>query len=286
MVVADIDLGYALLSLTSKRQLVVVPLDHHLPSATSITDKLVPLDASVDAPVVAETEAMSSFLTDHAFTVTPQDFDAILAGKSQRQETIGQRGSRPLNEITTDDLRIMGTLMQMFSQAVLEVKKLSNRVEGRADLQVKEVGLQLQRLKTAMIKVDQLNSKRPIHGDGASDDAAANGNDDDDNDLLGDGAAITSVNEIKTRLSRISSTQTTLARRLEAAHAKLSTKWEPELGHDEREWAAEMARVERSLDTQGGEGGTDGVETWPARQRKASHPSFESIMIKTNAGLA
>ena len=168
----------------------------------------------------------SSYLGGQAYNITEESFDAVMQ-KLKSNVRIGPSGGKRIDSVSEEDLKMIGSVMQGYGEAVLDLKQLSGRVEGRADLQVKEVALQLQRIKDAMRKVADLR------GDST---------DDEDEGLLGQGTG-GSVDEMKQRYERILRTQRDLGSRLAQVQGKLINNLQPDLSDTEKAWRAEMERV-------------------------------------------
>jgi hypothetical protein len=225
-VLADIELGYAFMTIASDKTAAIIQLNEFDDVEETEQDDLLmaPLDESRgrDEPIVDP----SSYLGGQPYNITDKSFDAVIR-KLKGSVQLGHLGGKRIDSVSEEDLKMIGNVMQGYGEAVLELKQLSGRVEGRADLQVKEVALQLQRIKDAMRKVADLR------GDSS---------DDEDEGLLGQGTG-GSVDDMKQRYERIVRTQKDLGSRLAQAQGKLINNLQPDLSDTEKAWRAEMERV-------------------------------------------
>jgi hypothetical protein len=239
-VISDIDIGYALLALTSERDCIGLPMNEFEHAPTQEVESLglsrMSLAGANSSSEVAE--PLTSYLGGE--TSRDWDYTPILKAKDQRMEIVQSVGSKRLDDVSATDLKTMGTLTQAYGEAILEVKKIANRVEGRADLQVKEVAWQLQRLKEAMKKVAELKGEQ---------------SDDHDEGLLGQGVG-GSVDDMKKRFERIMRTQRDINQRVTSVQTTLMNNLQPGLTVKETEWQAELQRTEALLS--GGESSLDG----------------------------
>jgi hypothetical protein len=225
-VLADIELGYALLATSSDKTAAVVQLNEFADAEDLGADDLLATSLSKSTPG-QEGSSSASYLAAKPYDVSRSDFDKALAELRKATQTITNSKQR-LDNVSIEDLEAIGTVLRANSHAILEMKKLSGRVEGRADLQVKEVGLQLQRLKGA-----ELRGEDPENEDDA---------------LLGQGTG-GSVNDFQQRYNRILKTQQELASRLGKVQGKLKSTLQPDLSDAEQAWQTELQKAADALET-------------------------------------
>jgi hypothetical protein len=233
-VLADIELGYALLATSFNRSAAVIQLNEFADTEDLEAEDL--LASKLESSRLGnEATVSTSYLINKPYDISPDTFDDISEDLGRLTTTLSSNGER-LENITIEDLEAIGKVLRANTDAILEIKRLAGRVEGRADLQVREVGLQLERLRDAMRKVADLRGENP----------------DEDESLLGHGTG-GSVDEMKQRYDRITRTQHEIASRLAKVQGKLKNTLQPDLSDSERAWQAEMERVAELLDQAGDE---------------------------------
>lgn len=227
-VLADIELGYAFLAIASDKTDAAIQLNEFDDVEESEPDDLSASRLGLDKSRGGKDTStdQSSYLGGQPYDIDEAPFDSILQ-KLRSNIRLGPSSGKRIDTVSEEDLKMLGSVMQGYGEAVLDLKRLSGRVEGRADLQVKEVALQLQRIKDAMRKVADLR------GDSS---------DDDDEGLLGQGTG-GSVDDMKQRYERILRTQQDLGRRLAQVQGKLINNLQPDLSDPEKAWLAETERV-------------------------------------------
>jgi hypothetical protein len=229
-VLADIELGYALLATSSDKSVAVLQLNEFADSEDFAAEDLLATSLSASTSGKNASSA-ASYLGAQPYDVSGPDFDTALADLKEITQTVTSSNQR-LDDISIEDLEAIGTVLRANTQAILEMKRLSGRVEGRADLQVKEVGLQLQRLKVAMRKVAELRGEDPENEDDA---------------LLGQGTG-GSVHDFQQRYDRILKTQQELASRLGKVQGKLKSTLQPDLSDAEKAWQSELQKTVANLE--------------------------------------
>jgi len=230
-VLADIELGYALLATSSDKTAAVIQLNEFADAEDLGANDLLATSLSKNTPGQEGTSS-ASYLAAKPYDVSGSEFDKALADLRKATQTITNSNQR-VDNVSIEDLEAIGTVLRANTHAILEMKKLSGRVEGRADLQVKEVGLQLQRLKGAMRKVAELRGEDP---------------DNEDDALLGQGTG-GSVGDFQQRYRRILKTQQELASRLGKVQGKLKSTLQPDLSDAEQAWQTELQKAIDALET-------------------------------------
>lgn len=218
--ISDVYLSYSLLALTSSLQLVALPQSLRIFSPPS--PKLAPISLSSNTTTSATSKSSSSSAYISLLSQTPFTIPPLLANRSGLPSQPYHQApgtSAPLTEITPALLRTLGKSVESLRADIRETIRAGSTVQGRLDLQIKELERQLDKL------ADVTELVRGIQGE------------------KGLGA----------RVERVLDVQGELIGRMDKVLQRLMDRHQPVLSEHERKWFEELGRLEK--DVTGGAGG-------------------------------
>ncbi len=209
-ILADIRLPYTLFLLASSR-LISIPLGDVVP----ITNDSLEMATSPNEPI--------SLL--HDADIPSNGYRAIISATQRNAlallEKEGIDASKPVTEVDSTSLRVLGRLAEIYSKGKSDMESLSDNTERRLDTQVLEVKRQLKRLQDVIRTIDDL----AVPGSSSGEDLPS----------------------LKKRLEVVASKQEDYLERLDRATQVLMNGVNPELSIKEKEWMEELERVKRQV---------------------------------------
>lgn len=182
-----------------------------------LSDASLPLLETADVATPAKS-AYHSLLGPRSFDVGSHHFDAAVNKASAKSIIPRDQLRKPLEQITAENLRLFGQVVDKISDGAAELERLSNKTEDRVDLQVQEVTRQLAKMRAVMRKLNE-------GGDAMSD--------------------------LQQRYEKVISTQADLSSRLDKSAQTLMNQSQPQLSQYEQSWFAEIARTQELLEGTG-----------------------------------
>ncbi|KAK4686952.1 nucleoporin NUP82, partial [Tremellales sp. Uapishka_1] len=195
----NITLGYGLLALASTNQLAAVELDFRMVKSSDPAS-FGPETDTEDADAIHDEQSLLSQPVD--FDVSSEPFNPKLA--------IRGTDSKPLSTITPAHLRTVGELVSLFHQRISSIRKSSQLVQHRLDIQISEYQRQVKMLTESSRKIRDV---RDVNRDTTD------------------------------RAERLLDEQEKLMGRLERVIAVMTAEYKPEVGPVERRWFEELERL-------------------------------------------
>ncbi|BGP22116.1 hypothetical protein JCM10295v2_000994 [Rhodotorula toruloides] len=249
VIVNDVYLGYSLLLLTSSLQLVGIELALRVdPSASALAAPSSPGPSASTATDKTPEPAYVSLL-DTPFTVPPLLSTSSPSGVSAIPRLA--RTDQPLS-ITPDTLRTFGKHVSAVQDAVRDLVSAADSVQGRLELQMKELARQVGKLG----ELDSLRGE------------------------LGESVGATGL---EGRLRTVEEKQRALLARTDRVLQRLVESHQPEISAHERKWFDELERLEGQI--VGDESGS--LESRTRRLEamlEALRPGLDELKRKEEAG--
>lgn len=206
-IVNDIYLGYSLLLITSSLQLVPIEL------SLRVDPSLLPSDAADNSIFVPTTTTSNDEPAYVSLLSSPFVIPPLLLPRYSRPPVLHPPPSSSATlSINPETLRYMGSTVERFRTDIRHLVSAGDYVQCRLELQAKEVGRQLGKLRGL---------------EGVSREGGCEG--------------------VKERLERVSSAQSDLLSRTDKLLQKLMDAHDPLLSNFERKWFDELGRIEREV---------------------------------------
>lgn len=216
-VVSDVYLSYSFLALTAELQLVALELNLRI------------INDDVDGEWANDTPSSItdgagrgyvSLLGSGPAFVPPDPFKSVSGLPSQpllAGSNTGLGGKAEL-KVTPETLRFLGKTVERFRGEIRDVVRAGNAVQGRLDVQVREMQRQLERLADIRRRTAEVREGT-------------------------DGAAPAGTSKLEQRLARVSGTQRELVSRTDRILQRLMDAHHPSLSVYERKWFEELERM-------------------------------------------
>ncbi|KAJ9097833.1 hypothetical protein QFC19_006623 [Naganishia cerealis] len=225
-IVSDLRIGSTLISMTASRHVVALDLLATVPRAPD------PLMTPIEVKGTPGKPSYVSLLSQHIYDIQPQTFDRILANMQVRSIVQPAKGKQPIQSITADDLRLLAQITQKFTGAIQEVRSTSSQVEGRLDLQVREVARQLQKVRSIIAQIRAVNGQdnRTVRHEIP---------DFDTTDTLG---------YLRERSKQLIEKQQSITERLGKAMQTMMDNAHPDLSLQEKAWIQDLEKIQKELE--------------------------------------
>lgn len=185
-----------------------------------------------------------SLLAQSPFDVQPRTFTDAVRKAQLGAAVPSDQARKPLTNVSPESLRALSHIFDRFSAAVRDISTTSSKVEARLDLQVEEIGRQMQKCQAISQKLEARQKEE----------------------------------DLKTRMQRALETQHDLSARLDKVAQRLMNQSHPELSQQEQAWIAELDRMQEALDY--GSKSLKGRADVAASQLALLRPTLESIKLE------